>query len=232
MAKVVVEEAVRLGVPVLAVDPQGDLVQFLRPTPEPPGLSDADRALRRDFLARVEPRVWTPGSSHGRRLSLDPIRLTGRDELSRIADPDRREEEWEGMLAVAAAQLVGLAKVGGETDSQQTFLLQVLRALAAGVGAGGRDVDLGTIADAARDPEVVGIDDPDRFIKKSEREKLHRKLNVLRHGPSAPLFAGGSRFDLDELCRPDVPGKTPLNVVYLNALAGDDQKHFLVAALA
>ena len=30
MAKVVAEEAVRLGVPVLAIDPQGDLVQFLR----------------------------------------------------------------------------------------------------------------------------------------------------------------------------------------------------------
>ena len=34
------------------------------------------------------------------------------------------------------------------------------------------------------------------------------------------------------MCRPDAPGKTPLNVVYLNALADDDQKHFFVAALA
>jgi hypothetical protein len=238
MAKVVVEEAVRLGVPVLAVDPQGDLVQFLRPAPEPPGLSDPDRALRRDFLARVEPRIWTPGSSHGHRLSLDPIRLAGRDELARIADPARREEEWEGMLAVAAAQLVGLAKVGGETDSQQTFLLQVLRTLAAGTGTGtgtgteGRDVDLGTIVAAAKDPETVGIDDPEQFIKKSEREKLARKLNGLRVGPAAGLYGGGQRLDLDQICRPGAPGKTPLNVIYLNALADDDQKHFFVAALA
>jgi hypothetical protein len=34
------------------------------------------------------------------------------------------------------------------------------------------------------------------------------------------------------MCRPDTPGRTPLNVVYLNALADDDQKHFFVAALA
>ena len=65
-----------------------------RPVPPPgtraAGLSAEERALRREFLDRVEPRIWTPGSSHGRRLSLDPIRLAGRDELARIADPDRR----------------------------------------------------------------------------------------------------------------------------------------------
>src|SRR5204862_4538758 len=146
MAKVVAEEAVRLGVPVLAVDPQGDLVQFLRPAPEPTGLSADDRALRLAFLERVEPRIWTPGSSHGHRLSLDPIHLAGRGELARVADADRREEEWAGMLVVAAAQLVGLAKVGGEADSQQTFLLQVLRLLAS--DAGGRDVDLAVVRHA------------------------------------------------------------------------------------
>lgn len=230
MAKVVAEEAVRLGVPVLAIDPQGDLVQFLREAPEPPGLSADERALRREFVERAEPRVWTPGSSHGRRLSLDPIHLSGRDELARIADPGRREEEWEGMLAAAAGQLVALAKVGGETDSQQTFLFQVLRALA--TGAGGRDVDLGTIAAAASDPATVGLDDADRLIKKSEREKLARKLNGLRLGPAANLYTGGQRLDLDAMCRPDSAGKTPLNVIYLNALADDDQKHFFLAALA
>jgi hypothetical protein len=230
MAKVLAEEAIRQGVPVLAVDPQGDLVQFLRPGPEPAGLSDDDRALRRAFLERVEPRVWTPGSSHGRRLSLDPIRLAGRDELTRIDGPDRREEEWEGMLAVASAQLVGLAKVGGEVDSQQTFLLQVLRSLTA--RGGGLDVGLGTIIAGASDPATVGIDDPDQYIKKSERDKLARKLNSLRLGPSASLFSGGRRLDLDAIRTPDAPGKTPLNVIYLNALADDEQKHFFVAALA
>jgi CRISPR/Cas system-associated exonuclease Cas4 (RecB family) len=230
MAKVVVEEAIRAGVPVLAIDPQGDLVQFLRPSAEPPGLSDADRAMRREFLERVEPRIWTPGSSHGRRLSLDPIHLSGRAELSRITDPDRREEEWQGMLGVAAAQLVGLAKVGGEADSQQTFLLQVFRSLAA--GEHGRDVSLEAIAAAASDPESIGLDDPDQIIKKSERTKLARKLHALRLGPAATLFTGGIRLDLDAMCRPDESGRMPLNVIYLNALADDDLKHFFTAALA
>jgi uncharacterized protein len=230
MAKVVAEEAIRLGVPVIAVDPQGDLVQFLRPADEPPGLSDAERSMRREFLDRVEPRIWTPGSSHGRRLSLDPIHLPGRDELARIANPDRREEEWQELLGAAAAQLVGLAKVGGETDSQQTFLLQVFRRLAG--GEHGRDVSLEAIAGAASDPESIGMDDPDQLIKKSERTKLARKLHALRLGPASTLFTGGTRLDLDAMCRPDVAGKTPLNVIYLNALVDDDLKHFFTAALA
>jgi DNA helicase HerA-like ATPase len=230
MAKVIVEEAIRRGVPVLAIDPQGDLVQFLRPAAEPPGLSDADRAMRREFLDRVEPRIWTPGSSHGRRLSLDPIHLSGRDELTRITDPDRREEEWQGMLGVAAAQLVGLAKVGGESDSQQTFLLQVFRRLAA--GKHGHDVSLEAIAAAASDPDSIGLDDSDQLIKKSERTKLARKLHALRLGPASALFTAGTRLDQDAMCRPDETGKTPLNVVYLNALADDELKHFFTAALA
>lgn len=228
MAKVLAEEAIRLGVPVLAVDPQGDLVQFLRPSDRTDGLSAADEGLRRAFLDRVEPRIWTPGSSHGRRLSLDPIRLAGRDELARI-DPTRREEEWEGMLAVAASQLVGLARMGGEEDSQQTFLLQVLRSLARD---GGGAMDLGRVTGAITDPGIVGLDNPDQFIKKSDREKLARKLNGLRVGPSANLYTGGQRLDLDALRRADEPGKTPLNVVYLNALADDAQKQFFVGCLA
>lgn len=230
MAKVIAEEAVRLGVPVLAIDPQGDLVQFLRPSPEQSGLSDAERSARSEFLDRVEARVWTPGSSHGRRLSLDPIHLPGREELARIDDPGRREEEWQGMLGVAAAQLVGLARVGGETDSQQTFLLQVFRRLASGVN--GRDVTLEAIAAAASDPESIGLEDPDQLIKKAERMKLARKLHALRLGPASALFAGGTRLDLDAMCRPEKPGKVPLNVIYLNALADDDLKHFFAAALA
>ena len=94
------------------------------------------------------------------------------------------------MLAVAAAQLVGLAKVGGETDSQQTFLLQVLRS------PGGRRPRAATWTSTRSPPRPptptsVGLDDPDQFIKKSEREKLARKLNGLRLGPAAGLFTGG-----------------------------------------
>ena len=130
LAKVLVEEAILQGVPVLAVDPQGDLVQFLRPR-DSAGFSDEERRRHARFCRAVEPRILTPGSSHGIRVSLSPIRLAGTADLLGETDPRRRAEELEGMLAAVAGNLVHLAKSGGETDSQQTFILQVLKRLTA-----------------------------------------------------------------------------------------------------
>lgn len=230
MAKVLAEEAIRLGVPVLAIDPQGDLVQFLREGPEPPGLTEPLRSMRTEFLDRVEPRVWTPGTSHGRRLCLDPIRLPGRDDLARIDDPARRQEEWRELLGAAAAGLAGLADIGGEVDSQQTFLLQVFERLAS--QGDRRDVSLETIAAAAADPSIVDIDDPDRLIRKADRTRLARKLEALRLGPAASLFSGGARLDLNAMCRSETSARIPINVIYLNALIDDGWKQFFTAALA
>ena len=111
-----------------------------------------EQELRREFLDRVEPRVWTPGSSHGRRLSLDPIRLAGRDELARIAEPGRREEEWEGMLRRTPRRSSWLwPRSAARPTRSRRSCSSVLPSLAA--CSHGRDVDLGTIAAAASDPD-------------------------------------------------------------------------------
>jgi hypothetical protein len=80
--------------------------------------------------------------------------------------------------------------------------------------------------------EIPLPQEPDQILKKAEREKLARKLNSFVLGPGKNLFTGGVPLDLDRLTKSSDPGKTPLNVVYLNALADDDQKHFFLAALA
>ena len=64
----------------------------------------------------------------------------------------------EGILANAASHLVASAKVGGEQDSQQTFLLQLLRELTR--AGGGAEVDLRRIAEAVKSPEETGWPTP------------------------------------------------------------------------
>ncbi|WP_438016714.1 helicase HerA-like domain-containing protein [Sorangium sp. So ce315] len=226
MAKIIAEEALRAGVPVLAIDPQGDLVQMMEARPRadvPPALLRAWEELQE----RMEPRILTPGSSHGLRLCLDPLRLPSASELSHIANPALRAEEEEGLLVAVAANLVSLCACGGEEESQRTFLYQVLRHLPRAAPVRLRD-----IVAAVSAPEDLGIDEVDTLIRKSERERLARRLNTFVQGPSARLFTGGTRLDFTELLRPSRPGRVPLNVVYLNALSNDDEKHFFLAALA
>jgi hypothetical protein len=223
VAKVLAEEAILQGIPVLAVDPQGDLVQMCRRRPLDE-IPEESRDRYRHYWELVEPRIFTPGSSHGTRVCLSPIRLAGEDELSAIADPQRRLEERETMLGTVAGNLVRLAKARGDIESQQTFVLQVLRKL---VELDGRKrIELSEVTASILYPETIRLEDADEFIKKAEREALARKLNSLLHGPAAHLFSGGMALDADALRRPTQPGKVPLNLIYLNALASDEQKQF------
>lgn len=226
MAKVIAEEAIRSRIPVLAIDPQGDLVQFLSRRPEaeiPPELI----AHHREFWQVVEPRVFTPGTSHGVRLSLDPIRVASPEDLARIADPQERDEERTAILSSVAQNLVSLASIGGETQAQQTFVFQLL-----GLLAGKPAIGLREVVAAIQEPEALGIDQPDYTIRKSERQKLARALNAYISGPASNLFVGGERLDLDRMVAAGESGRVPLNIIYLNALSDDGQKQFFVGALA
>jgi hypothetical protein len=226
MAKVVAEEAIRNRIPVLAIDPQGDLVQFLSRRAEieiPPALVENYR----EFWERVEPRVFTPGTSHGLRLCLDPIRVASPADLARIADPRERDEQQTAILSTVASNLVSLAAIGGETQAQQTFVYQLLRMMNGKPAIGMRE-----IVAAIQEPEALGIDQPDYTIRKAERQKLARALNAYVSGPASNLFVGGDRLDLDRMIAPTESGRVPLNVIYLNALADDGQKQFFVGALA
>lgn len=237
LAKAFLEEAILCGVPVLAIDPQGDLVQFLRPSDES-GLSEAERAGRRRFLERVEPRIFTPGTAHGVRLALSPIRMPTVDELARLRETGR-ESAIEDLIGEMALDLAALAtQKTRKVEQEQTILVCVLRALmkparerSGTCDPSRRTLRIEDIADALHDPESVGVDQPDRFISRTAREKLGRQLYALVSGPFARQFTGGMTLDLGRLQTPVAAGRTPLNVVYLNAM-NEAEKPVFVASLA
>ena len=227
MAKVIVEEAIRQGIPVVAIDPQGDLVQFAhRTTKEIP---PAWRSAYDQFDQRAETRVYTPGSSHAQRLSLSPLRLPSVADLAHLDKPERREEELTNLLAGCAGNLVDLADIGGEVTSQRTLVFKILRRL---YDQGQTRLGLPDVIAGIGLPEDFGINNADQILKKTDREKLARKLYAFIEGPAANLFQGGQPLDFDQLVTPSSPDRTPLNIIYLNAMAGDQEKQFFVAMLA
>lgn len=228
LAKVILEEAIRCGGAVIAIDPQGDLVQFLKER-DASELSASEREAYEQFHESVEVRVWTPGSSIAMRMSLDPLRLPDDSELSGIEDPQRRREEQEQLFLTSASSLVNLANIGGEQDSQQTLLLEILRRLSH--REHGR-VSLETVTNALDAPESIGLDEPDRLLRKVERGKLARKLRTFLHGPKSALFTKGTPMDMEQLVAASSPGKSPLNIIYLNHLIDEAQKQFVVSVIA
>ncbi|QDV23359.1 PD-(D/E)XK nuclease family protein [Aureliella helgolandensis] len=229
MAKVIVEEAVRQGVPILAIDPQGDLVQFLHATQDSSRIPADELA---EFRNRVEPRIYTPGSSHATRLSIDPIRFPSEIELASISNPLRRSEERDGMLSSTISNLISLANAGGDADLQRTFLMRLIKLMLVQCDGQGAELALKDLAHAVNSPADVGMEDPDCYLPKSQRTRLGRKLRTLFDGPRAKLFREGTPLNIDDFCKPTQTGKTPLNVIYLNALANDEEKQFFVASLA
>src|SRR5690606_3825813 len=117
MAKCIAEEAIRNGIPVVILDPQGDLVQFLNQH-DPDSLDSRWQSLGREFCNKIETRVFTPGTSHAIRLSLNPIRLPNSQDLAHLENEARRDEEETSMLTNVANNLVSLASIRGEEQSQ------------------------------------------------------------------------------------------------------------------
>jgi uncharacterized protein len=165
----------------------------------------------------------------GNRLSLSPLRMPSDADLAHIEKPERRIEELDGMLSGTAGNLVNLAGIGGAEASQRTLVYKILAALRNRTSAivGLNDVVAGLMAS-----DGLGIDNADMILKKAEREKLARKLYAFIEGPASNLFRGGVPLDLARLVRADDPSRTPLNIIYLNALPGDQEKQFFLAMLA
>ncbi len=75
LGKAFLEEAVRAGVPVIAVDPQGDLASLaLRPTSESAEAHPVPQEIADEYWARAAVSILTPGSTRGTPVALNPLR--------------------------------------------------------------------------------------------------------------------------------------------------------------
>ncbi|NHJ12844.1 MAG: ATP-binding protein [Candidatus Thorarchaeota archaeon] len=222
LSKVILEEAALEGIPILAFDPQGDIASLMLPG-DPKQLKEkgVPPELLQEFMEKVIVRVYTPASSKGLAVSINPLKLPDRsadtDDIIRLMDNCART-----LTKV-------LMKVAGLSRSWEGKSFAVLYELLRNIWESGREVkDLKELADLLTVPaEEIGVD-LEPYMKLSERITLATRIRTLTVGSAQLLFKEEGQIDFDEMTKP-VGGKTPINVLFLKTLRSEEEKHFFIS---
>jgi DNA helicase HerA-like ATPase len=222
--KAIVEEAVRRGISVIAIDPQGDIASMAK-------LGDTDETLLQgvprevieEYRRRVDVKIWTPASSYGIPLSVSPI--------VSIPEDTRTEDKIRAFGAMASA----LGSLAGDTTAESVAGFGMILEFAHERGIWIEN--LSDFADWLGEPHEDLAVTLDSIMPKKDRLRCERKLRARMLGANRLLFTLGKPIDVATLLghEPGGPvsqGKARVSVVYLNSLPTQEEKEFFVAALA
>lgn len=222
LCKCLVEEAVRNGIPVIAVDPQGDIAS-LALKEEPPRLAEGGIPLsvQKEFFEKARIAIFTPASSKGIPLSVNPLKLP---------PSDTPPEDIVLAIDMTAASLPGILGYDLSTPAgkgARAYLFVILDHL---FTQGKRPKDLGELIELVQNPPPEVAEEVSNLLNRKEADELARKLRYLTVGTPSLLFEMGMQLDIDAFVDKS-DGKVPVNVIYLNTLTSDSDKHFFLTNL-
>jgi DNA helicase HerA-like ATPase len=248
---VLVEEALRSGIPVLAIDPKGDLPNLLLAFPlgaaepflpwvaphAPAHHGQAPEAVAAGLAAERDAGLAKAGlgpaeiEAYRARLAVRVLTpgSTAGEPVHLLSSLERRSPLWDSDLESARAALSSalslvLRLVGRDpepTRSKDHVLLAVLAERR--LRAGGTADLASLIADLDAPPiETVGALDVDDFLSKSGRRELAAALNALLASPSVATWREGASLDVGAWLAPQ-DGRTPAVVLSVAHLDEDDR---------
>ena len=255
MAKTVIEEATLAGIPSLILDPQGDLARLALAINEGELIEQGgDIGRMKKLMSKMEVRIWTPLRSKGLPLCIDPFRSPPAD-----LDPEEAITAWD-MVAAGFSNLAGFDVEKTQGKVVKPFLYEILvNGTRVGLDVGDFqglskvvrepqdcftralypqafiDIEGEEKPDVPTWEEIMsehGLRDYDEMLPKSTRNDLARRLSAFSSGVNQLLFSNGVPIDIDSFCKPAMPGKVPLNIVYLNTIQDEAQKQYFVQELA
>jgi Helicase HerA, central domain len=252
----VIEELLRARVPVIVIDPKGDMgnlgLAFDRLAPEQfaPWV-DKDEASREGKdpaqVAADASATWTKGladwgisagdvaayASSRRIRVFTPGASAGipLNIIDSIAAPggefEANEEEYRDEIDSIVTALLGFVKIEADPVSSREYIL--LFSLIEHAWRNGQDLDLESLIGQVANPpiEKVGALPMDAFYPAKERNGLMFALNNLVASPPFEAWRQGEPIDIERWVRSD-DGKPQLSVVY-TAHLDDDQRTFVTA---
>jgi hypothetical protein len=253
------EEAAIDGIPVIAIDPKGDLGNLLlgfpelRPEDFQPWIDSAEAARRgltsEEFAAQTA-KKWREGLAEwdedGSRIARfrDAVDLAiytpgstaglGLTVLrSFVAPPANildQAEAYREHIAAAVSGLLALLNVEVDPVSSREQIL--LANILDHSWRAGRDLDLASLIHAVQSPpfQKVGVVDVETFFPAKERFSLAMKLNNLLASPSFSGWLEGDALDVSGLLyTPE--GKPRLSILSIAHLSENERMFFVTILL-
>ena len=242
-----IEEAALDGVPVIAIDPKGDLGNLLLTFPGLTGAEfkpwvapgeDADAEAARwskglgewgedgarisRLRAAAEFALYTPGSSSGRPLSI--VKSLAAPPAAVIDDGELLTDR----LTTAATSVLTLAGIDAEPMRSREHVL--VSTLFAESWRKGQDLDLASLIAQVQAPPItkVGVLDLETFYPAKDRFALAMQLNQLLAAPGFAAWLQGEPLDIDRLLF-TADGKPRVSVISIAHL--DDQERMFFVSL-
>jgi hypothetical protein len=254
-----IEEAAIDGVPVLAIDPKGDLGNLLLTFPDlaagdfKPWV-DADEAARKgitvDAFAEQEAASWKKGleawGQDGERIArlrntadftiYTPGSRAGRPvsilESFNAPSEDEREDSERMAEAVTTTATSVLTLLGVDADPVQSREHILLSAVLNDAWCKGENLDLAAIIHRIQQPPFarVGVLDLEAFYPEKDRFALAMRVNGLLAAPSFALWLEGEPLDIAKmLYTPE--GKPRVAIVSVAHLSDSERMFFLTLLL-
>ena len=253
----VIEEAAIDGIPVIAIDPKGDLGNLLLTFPRlAPGdfapWVDADEARRAgqtpETFAAAEAAKWSKGLAEwgqdGARIErlraaaefalYTPGSSAGRplSIVKSFAAPDPEimndVDLLQDRVTTAATSVLALAGVDAEPMRSREHTL--IATLFGDSWRAGRDLDLPALITQIQTPPIakIGVVDLESFFPSKDRYALAMQLNQLLAAPGFGAWLEGEPLDVDRLLYAE-NGRPRVSVISIAHL--DDQERMFFVSL-
>ncbi len=255
---VLLEEALLSGVPVLVLDPKGDmgnlLLDFpgLRPEDFEPWVDPAEAAREGvdvDTLAALTAATWKKGLASWdigpKRIQKlrdsatftlytpgsgagVPLSLLGSLRAPK-ADWGREAEVIRDQIEGFVSSLLTIADIDADPLSSREHIL--LSNIIEQQWRDGRDLELGDLIRFVQAPPLrkLGVFALDDFYPEKERRELALRLNGLMASPSFAAWLEGRPLDIEGMVRA-ADGRPAASIVYLAHLS-DAERQFVVTLL-
>jgi hypothetical protein len=222
LCKCVIEEAVRNNIPIIIVDPQGDISSLaIKGNPTEVTEHGTPLEVQEEFFSKARIAIFTPASNKAIPISVNPFKSPSQDI------PHEEAIQTIDLTAASLASFLGYDLNADDGKSAKAYMFTILEHM---WQQKQRINDVSHLAHLVLNPPAKIAATLNSLVTKKEPEEIARKLRFLTVGTSSLMFQLGVQIDIGLLVDAS-DGKVPVNIIYLNTLSSENDKQFFLATL-